>query len=163
MTSRHRLEDEIPGDQRAAAAQQPAERAEDLGRGGEAVEEREVVGALREPREHLFGFAVVDADARAQAVRGDLLAREADVVGVHVDGVHLRVWRAVRHRQRGVAERRADLDDAARADRGRERGGQRAVGVGPGAAAVLPTMAAGRRLDVGERIATCGAADARPR
>ena len=80
------------------------------------------------------------------------LAREPDVLGIALDGVDPGLRRAVGERQRGVAERAAELEDALGAGRRRDRAEQRAVAVGIRAAAVLGAMLERRLADLGERV-----------
>ena len=116
-----------------------------------AVEEGEVIARF-ERGQHLGEIALVDRDARRKARGLDMLAREPHMLGIAFDGVDFGLRRAMGKRERGVAERTAELEDAPCIHRRGERAEQRAVAIRPGAAAVLGAVLEGCVPHPAERI-----------
>src|SRR5262249_28886849 len=97
-------------------------------------------------------LALMNANAGREPAGFDVLSREPYVLRIALDGVDHGLWRAVREPQGRVAERGAELDNAARAGCGRQPAEQRAVAIRVGAAAVLLAMRMGGGADMGEGI-----------
>ena len=111
---------QIGGDQRAAGAQQPAQRLVQRRRRRLAVEKGDVVAGI-ERRQHGGEVAFMHCDAMIHRDRRDVVAGELHMVGIALDGIDGGIGRARRKRQRGVAERRAQFQDAARVGGRRQR------------------------------------------
>ena len=150
---------EIGRDQRAAGAQQPAHRLVQRRRRRVAVEKGDVVAGI-ERRQHGGKIAFVHGDAVIERGGRDVVAGKLRVLGIALDAVDGRVRRAGCERQRGVAERRAQFQDAARIGSGRQRRQQRSVVIRIGAAAMPRAVRIRRGADgregIGQGLFHCG-------
>src|SRR5262249_35195515 len=85
------------------------------------------------------------------------------MLAVALDGINPRLGRTMGKAQRGVAERGAELEDAPGVARSRQRAEQRAVAIGPRAAAVLGAVRLRRVPHLRKRIDRFPRSHASPR
>ena len=142
---------EIGGDQKTAGAQKLAQRKMQRRRRRVAVKERDVIAGI-ERRQHRREFALVHGDAVIEAGRRNILRASSTCSGSRSMVSTVAPGAPCAKDECGVAERRSELEDAARTGRSGQSRQQRTVAVGKGAAVVLRAMCIGGFANVRERI-----------